>query len=1447
MENENGKSYYGIRLDNSQLQQDAKESEEILDSIGEKASQHVDELSAHIQELINQTPKVTIDFDANVADLEFVQDAISKTKQLVKENDVAMAELSDELSRVVNQYQKLDSVEGEEAAKLRAQKEALIGSLDMRRKVKEEAEKAIPQLQKHAESLQNERNAVESNAAAQASLRQRLRELKMELVELEAAGQRGTKHYHEVQEETARLTDAMGDAQAQASILANDQRGLKGVISGLQGVSGAAAVAQGAIGLFGGENEELQRIMTRVQSLMAITIGLQQVQQTLNKDSAFSLVTLNGLKEFWNKLMGEGNDIMEEENEAIAQNTAAEKVNATAKKTSTAEQVKGNAANVAGATSKTAETGATVSLTIAQKANIVATKAATLAWKGLKVAMISTGIGALIVGVSELVGWLMKLGEASEKAKEHLEAERKAAEDGNRAYATATMQIQDYQRRLESFNGTKKQEKELVKELNNKYGQALGYYKTAAEWKDTLKKKGADYCQMLMMEAKAQALLNKYTEAFVNLQTVKSKAEAGEYDHWYNTKAGDQRSREEAIGKAKEEVDKWEAEYKQLAEEVTKFKSENQLDFHVDPTKGEKQWDAKKAALQVRKAVESYRDAVKEYVKDANDQITEMTISSQEEGLIKEINSINHGTQQKLAAWNKQIEQLAKVRKEVAKQQYLQAGKGKLKEEDWYNTPDGKKTDADWVETVKKDVGGEFEAVAERITQAGEKAIENVRRKYQDALIEEFGTTEQRMQKLELEWQKKFATLPPEFIDEAYKQMNDQLAKLKTADFKLQIDWENVFGDLDKQALPSLQLTLSKVKHYFEENKSSMSVTEIKDFQEAMTRMEDEIASRNPFTALHKSIKDIGTAKDELSLAYAELIGKQGELNYAIAEEKQAREELNAINEKIEDGKLAQGCEEQQAAYNKLQKAQTKVAKARKEENQASNNVIRTQNKVKQAYTNTASNLNRVGSVIRSVGTKAKDLAAIFSDDVADGMGKVLDFTDQIIDATSSVIDAVGDTGKSVAEGVEKTVDAASAGMVATSATAATAISTVEKASAILAIISAALQVATAIASLFNNDAAKQEEIEALQNRIDQLQWELDNKDAVRIQNELGDAVERVKEVYAKTVLEVVKLHNASEEYGNIWKRWLFILNHDSEIYQKTVEKIANTYAALAYTTDKALGEDRYKDARKDLENLAQQQILIMKQIEAEEDKKKTDHDKIKEWEQKIREITEEMAALINEMVEEIIGRTAEDLASELGEAFFEAAKAGEDAMEAWHTKVNDIVADIIQRMMITQYLEPEIGKIFDKYKKQWFGADGQFMGISAVISSAEQMASDIDHVGTVFNEIYSGLSDQLKQYWPALEDVAEREASEKGIATASQESVDELNGRATAIQGHTYSIMENTKHLLETTNLILQSVLNIESDTGGIASRMETVERDVREVRSTLSDLSLKGIRIRS
>lgn len=141
--------------------------------------------------------------------------------------------------------------------------------------------------------------AVKKNEAAHVSLRTQLRNCVQQLAEMEQTGQRGTDAYRELQEETGRLTDAMGDAQTQARILAHDNAGLQGVISAVSGVAGAFSAAQGVVGLFAGENENLQKIMVKVQSLMAITIGLQQVANTLNKDSYFRIVTLTKAKQMF--------------------------------------------------------------------------------------------------------------------------------------------------------------------------------------------------------------------------------------------------------------------------------------------------------------------------------------------------------------------------------------------------------------------------------------------------------------------------------------------------------------------------------------------------------------------------------------------------------------------------------------------------------------------------------------------------------------------------------------------------------------------------------------------------------------------------------------------------------------------------------------------------------------------------------------------------------------------------------------------------------------------------------------------------------------------------------------------------------------------------------------------------------------------------------------------
>lgn len=443
-----------------------------------------------------------------------------------------------------------------------------------------------------------------------------------------------------------------------------------------------------------------------------------------------------------------------------------------------------------------------------------------------------------------------------------------------------------------------------------------------------------------------------------------------------------------------------------------------------------------------------------------------------------------------------------------------------------------------------------------------------------------------------------------------------------------------------------------------------------------------------------------------------------------------------------------------------------------------------------------------------------------------------------------SVAGNITTSSLSMINGIVQLVNMSSAGIVGTSTAAATAIQTVEKASVILTIISAAMQIGMQIVNLFNSDDEKQEHIEALQGRIDQLQWELDNADIVRLQENSGKAVERVRQALSETYQELLKNKLAVGDVAGAWRLLFTNVSSNSEVLEKTAEKLAKAYANIEYTADKALGGEKYASAKEQLENIAQQQILIQEQIEAEQSKKKSDGGQIEEWQRQIEELGQEAVQIINDMVEDIIGGSSSEIASELGDAFFEAFQAGEDYAEAWGDKVNEIVADVMKRMLVSKFLEEPLGEIFDKYKKKWF-PDGQFAGLDAVISSLGGFASDLNAVGDDFATIWENLPDSVKSMFDVTEE-ATREASEKGIATASQESVDELNGRATAIQGHTYSISENTKIILSVVNMILQSVLNIETHTERISGLVEDVESSVKEMKDTVNDIALKGVKLK-
>lgn len=1458
-------------------------------SSASEASSEIASESQKINDLLTNIPEVKIDFLQNISSVsemeEGIGQAFAQIAGVIRKNQTAIGELNRMYTEAVETANKFANSPVEhlrtEAQEARKQSKAILEVIKTRKQAIAAAKEEEKALEKETKSLIASAKAKSQNGSAAQSLKRQIRELEAEAaLMVKTAQDEGrtldqTKgRYREIIEELGRLRDIRGDISQAGNVFANDENQIAGVIQGLSGLSGAFSVAQGAVGLFGAENEKLNEIMLKVQSLMAITMGLQQVQQVLNKDSTFSLVTLNAVKKLFSKHTEEAAAVISDENAEIAENIQKTKEDIVQKEASETAEIadtdatlantgatKGNAtAQTQKATSEKAATASTNAHTGSMVGATVATKTLTAATKLLKIALISTGIGALVVLVGELVAMVVNLFSAEDEATKHTQDLQKVNEEAAETYIKEKIALEDNIRACKNFHGTKEQEKKKVDELNSKYGEALGYYDSLEQWERVLEERGPAYCEMLRMKAVQQGLLNKYVEAYVEALEVAHKAENGEFDRgWYNPARwfGDSNEERRANMKAEaqKEADYWKEAMEQQRADLEAYQKANHFDVvHIDPKakkvsgsgKSGDTFDPKKAASEQKKLLEEYQKAVTQYVKDTNAAISQAAIDSMEDGYYKEINAMYKQMNDRKTAWQQQLMQLATTLRDSTKAYYL-TQKGAT-EDGWNSSEQGKRSLTDWANELLKDpqIADNYSQGLLDIDNALQKGLADIRDKYFKQLVNDFGTYNQKFDQLSIEWQKKIGFIGqafPDFLPEALKQMEEEFSALKAEDFQKTINWDVVFGNLGEQSLQSLQFTLDKVRTYFNQEGKNMSVEQIKIFQEAIDKMEDEIASRNPFTAMHKSFTDISEAKTELVNALEELAVAQRELTAADTEYREALEAKNAVIERIDNGELAQDCDELTEANNRLAKSTTTLATAQEKNSKAEQRTLTARNKVTKSYKTFATNLNSAGKVATDVGKKASNLARVFSDDIADGMEKALDCIDEVLDATTDVISAIGDVGKSVGKGMTETVDAMGTATESTAQATATSISTVEKASVILTVISAALQIATAIANLFNNDDKKQKEIERLQERIDQLQWELDNQDAVRLQKNVGNALEQVKKIYAEARQEVLKLHGVMQN-ATAWQKWIAGCVYQSEIYAKTVEKIADYWAKASYTADKALGSKRYDESRKQLENLAEQQLLVQKQLNEEESKKKTDSGKVQDYKNKLAELAEEMATLINDMLEDIIGASAEDIAQQLGDAFFEAVKSGEDAMEAWRNKVNEIVSDILRRMMIQKLLEEPIGQIFDKYKQRWFGTDGRFKGIDSVIGSMDEFSNDLNAVGSSFKAIMDELPDEIKQYFTGDE---ERQASERGIATASQDSVDENNARLTTIQSHTYTIVQGVAELNATGNQILDKLSGIEDNTAKTAETLDDVKEEVKRVKDAVEDITTKGIKLKS
>lgn len=140
----------------------------------------------------------------------------------------------------------------------------------------------------------------------------------------------------------------------------------------------------------------------------------------------------------------------------------------------------------------------------------VATRALSVAVKGL---LISTGVGIAIVALTEAINYLMNSSdEAADKVDGLTEAEQRAKQAHQQtaqeiAGVRSEMDLNILE--LKNFKGSKEEEKKLVGEMNTKYGEAMGYYSTVAQWYTALTKNSKIYCDQMINEITLRNLANE--------------------------------------------------------------------------------------------------------------------------------------------------------------------------------------------------------------------------------------------------------------------------------------------------------------------------------------------------------------------------------------------------------------------------------------------------------------------------------------------------------------------------------------------------------------------------------------------------------------------------------------------------------------------------------------------------------------------------------------------------------------------------------------------------------------------------------------------------------------------------------------------------------------------------------------------------------------------------
>lgn len=1340
---------------------------------------------------------------------EDIRNGLSQIGAACEMHENAIAALKKEYEQITQTMNgALKSGNDNEYRALRDRAQAIKGEIATRKSLLNELREQSNALEDEASRMEQARAAAENTAQAHVSLRQQIRALKEEMADAVANGiDEQSEAYKRMVNELGRLQDIQGDIQSQGSVLANDEATFAGVLSGLNGVVGGFTAAQGAVALFAGENENLQKIMLKVQSLMSITMGLQQVAQTLNKDSAFSLITLNKAKEWWNNLLAVGRG------EQIA-STAATAADTTATIASTAATTANAAAEQASNTAKTASVGATTGAAAAQAVQTASATAGTVANIGLAGAFRMVGaaiksipvFGWILAGISALIALVSHFVSKANESKKATEEWYNAISENAYKPIASIMELSDKWNALGNDLEAKKQFIENNKKAFEDLGvsvrdvvdaeNVLVANKTAFINAQIEKAKATIYLQQA--QEKVKELIKKEQEYNAMSDTKSMWVQTSTFGtgYWVETANNEKKKAKTALDGLRAEISKGFQNAANAERNGWNILKKAGIGATQTYTKGslgaiEQAIQLKQEALKHLTNNDDYKKAMAEIEKlqKQADKITGKTTTSSGSGGGSSHHRSSGGGGTKKDAF---LEKLAKYKSEYSR--FLK----------WVNS-----NDPIIQQAAKKEFDG--------LLKQGATYIDYLKNQRDIILQVDVANRSKTQNKQLRQLNDAIAEETKKTVLEAFNnELSDSLSNAKTIIEMLNVieakrkQLANDGTELDNAEKEALDNAEKQAQEKAEQETNAL-LTEYASYVEQKRRLEEQFNADMELLNRKRAKASTDAEKAEIDQAIANRTKKYNTDTSKVGDYDAILNQYGGYEQK--KARIAEQYAERRriAELNGNKDLLEKLAKAEQDElSKLQSDLIKNSGD----WQNLFGNLDELTTkTIKRLIAQIEGMKATIGVDLNPQDLKAL--TDQLNKARSEVekrnpFTAFGAAWKRLKEATKDGM-----GLGSDEAKKATK------------------DVATAVSGsidLINGT------FNAVTNGLQKMGVSMDDETQA-ILGDIGGIMDGASQV-AQGIATGNPLSVIQGSIGLLSSAFDLFNSRDRKAekqikkHQEAIKQLENAYKQLEWQIGKALGGEVYKNQQAAIRNMKEQQEHLKASWEAEESKKKTDHDRVNDFKEQYAELGRQIEDMIDEISNDLLQTTAKDFANDLGDALVEAFSKSEDAAKAMETTVNSVLKNLVVNQLKKKFLENQLQGALDNLEKDmgyWNGDDFVFDGLTK---------AEIDRFKSAVGAASSNFNQALKQYEEIFKDMGLDDTDESLTGAAkgiSEESANILAGQMNAIRINQLDANEVLRQSLQALNTIaintsynkylsrIERIITIlESNQGGNALRSQ-------------------------